>query len=376
MKTRPERNRFQFAVRDSGPDRLSRWFWIALVGLVTVAASPHQTATRERTGRLQIEQWEAESLRGNLLGEPSEVRAIVYLPPGYDENSAARYPVIYVLSGIFDRADVWVDHFKIPELLNEMIMEQRVPASIVVFLGGRNRLGGGFYRNSPVSGNWGDLVAHELVTRIDSTYRTLDHRESRALAGHSMGGYGAIHAGMERPEVFATVYGISPCCLAPVEDLGQGNPVWGRIGALESWDQVKAAAENRDFYLVAGLGVLTAFLPNPDRPPFLVDVPYGVRRGESVILDPPFTTWMERFPLYRLSDRREALLSLRGLGLEYGITDQFPHIPTGSRRFSQRLAELRIPHLFEVYEGDHREKVRERMEQAILPFLARRLVTQ
>ena len=61
---------------------------------------------------------------------------------------------------------------------------------------------------------------------------------------------------------------------------------------------------------------------------------------------------------------------LRAFGLEYGINEEFPHIPVATRAFSQRLGELRIPHHLDIYEGTHRNRVPERLETVILPFLA------
>lgn len=344
-----------------------------LLVLLLSPASLAQVAAPAPTGTLQRFEFDAESLRGNLLGEPSVVQVIVYLPPGYADDLDRRYPVITLLHGIFDRPDVWVDHFKVPEILDRMIGDGRLPPVIVVFPEGRNRLGGGFYRDSPVSGDWGDFVARELVQRIDADFRTIPARGSRALAGHSMGGYGAIHAAMEHPDVYATVYAMSPCCLDVDEDLGQGNPVWKRIAALEDWEAVEKAARERDFYLVAGVGVLTAFLPNPAKPPFMVDLPFGAERGETVILEPDYSRFVAEFPMAQIAARRDALLSMKGIALDYGTSDQFAHIPAATRRFSARLAELRIPHMLDVYDGDHRKLIRRRLEEVVLPFVARHL---
>ena len=48
---------------------------------------------------------------------------------------------------------------------------------------------------------------------MDGHYRTIANRMSRGLAGHSMGGYGAIRIGMKRPDVFSSLYIMSACCL-------------------------------------------------------------------------------------------------------------------------------------------------------------------
>ena len=66
---------------------------------------------------------------------------------------------------------------------------------IVVMPNGRNKYRGSHYVNSPVTGNWTDHIAKELNAFIDKKYRTLNGRNSRALAGYSMGGRGTWFLG-------------------------------------------------------------------------------------------------------------------------------------------------------------------------------------
>ncbi|MEO1224771.1 MAG: hypothetical protein AAFX92_11135, partial [Pseudomonadota bacterium] len=67
---------------------------------------------------------------------------------------------------------------------------------------------------------------------------------------------------------------------------------------------------------------------------------------------------------------------LRGLGLGVGLGDQFLHIPVATLEFSQRLGAERVPHLLDVYAGDHRQLIGERLESLILPWIGARLVSQ
>jgi enterochelin esterase-like enzyme len=72
---------------------------------------------------------------------------------------------------------------------------------------------GSMCSNSATIGDWEDFVAKELVAYIDAHYRTIADRGGRGLAGHSMGGYGAILIGMKHPEVYSSLYLMSPCCM-------------------------------------------------------------------------------------------------------------------------------------------------------------------
>ena len=165
---------------------------------------------------------DSQALAGNQTGDPAEQQFAVYVPPGY-ETSKARYPVVYLLHGIADSYEVWTDAWKIPEQLDRLIAAKKVEPMIVVMPNARNRFLGSYYINSSVTGRWSDYIADDLVKLVDSAFRTIAKPESRGVAGHSMGGYGAIRFGMERPDVFRAVYAISPCCLDTVEDIGWGN---------------------------------------------------------------------------------------------------------------------------------------------------------
>lgn len=345
-----------------------RFLAIALIALFTAADARAQVAT-ERGSRVDTHVVAAPSLARNLIGDEAEKRVLVYVPAGYDAETDRRYPVVYLLHGIFDSPDVWTEFYDLPAILDRLIEHGTLPPSIVVMPDGGNFLGGGFYRDSPVSGDWATYIVDELVAFVDGAYRTEARRDARAITGHSMGGYGALHLAMERPGVFGIAYAMSPCCLAPIEDIGQANDVWQRIAEVESWDEVTAAAEQRDFWLVGGFGMLTAFAPAPDAGPMFVEIPFGVVRDEKVVIEPLFSDYRERFPIHRLDAGWRALASLDGLALDYGIADQFSHIPVASRRFSERLAELRVPHRLDVYDSDHRMEIGERLARIVFPFI-------
>src|SRR5205085_11525374 len=98
---------------------------------------------------------------------------------------------------------------------------------------------------------------------------TLANRANRGLAGHSMGGYGATRIGMKHPDVFGSVYIMSPCCLA-ARGAGRGNPETDK--ALEA---VKTPADSAGlpFGVRAQLASAAAWSPNPKNPPLYLDLP-------------------------------------------------------------------------------------------------------
>jgi S-formylglutathione hydrolase len=311
----------------------------------------------------------SKALEGNLLGDPAEQRFAVYTPPGYESDNM-RYPVIYLLHGIGDSYETWLKDFKVDDMLDRLIASKRIPPVIVVMPNAGNRFLGSYYLNSPVTGRWADYIANEIVATVDEKFLTIPNANSRAVIGHSMGGFGAIEFGMTRPDVFSVVYAMSPCCLDVVEDVGAGNvSAWTTAMRFKTYDDTDAALKNGDFYPVALTALLAATSPDPGAP-LNVAFPLKRERGELLRVHPAYEKWLARFPVHAVASQRDNLLKLRLLALDFGYDDQFAHIPPSTLAFSRALFEQRIPHRLDTYDGDHRQKVAERMEKIVFPVVA------
>src|SRR6202008_2955960 len=102
---------------------------------------------------------------------------------------------------------------------HEMQCPQRVEVAfapgagemIVVLTDSKTAHNGSMYSSSVTTGDFERFIAHDVVSYIDAHYRTLPDRMSRGLVGHSMGGYGTTRIGMKHPEVFGSLYIMSPC---------------------------------------------------------------------------------------------------------------------------------------------------------------------
>lgn len=130
-----------------------------------------------------------------------KVSYLIYLPPGYDKASdKTRYPVVYWLHGL-GGSQQGVPAFC--ERVTDAINAGKAPAMIFVFANG---MVDSFYSDSarakrPVE----TVIVKDLVPHIDATYRTIATRESRAVEGFSMGGFGAAHLGFKYPQLFGAV---------------------------------------------------------------------------------------------------------------------------------------------------------------------------
>jgi S-formylglutathione hydrolase FrmB len=326
-------------------------------------------------GRIVRETVHGASLENNATGEATDRNVSVYLPPGYDRAHGKRYPVVYLLHGIggTDRdftsawkhqTDAWGT---IRGLMNNGVAEGRFGEMIVVMPDQRTKMMGSFYTNSAATGNWEDFTAKDLVGYIDRKFRTLARAESRGLAGHSMGGYGAIKIGMKRPEVFSVVYAMNPALLGWGADISPENPAFVAAFRIRTLEEVMRGG----VYSIGALCVAQAFSPNPQRAPFYADLPYKFVDGKLRPVEPAYTKWTQNMPLHMAAGYKANLLRLRGLRFDTGWEDEFTHIPPTTRAFARRLTELGVEHTFEEYNGDHRNRMwgrTGRLYTEVLPY--------
>src|SRR5438552_8326339 len=162
------------------------------------------------------------ALEGNLEGDAVDRDAIVFLPPTYAIQKTRRYPVVYALHGYSIGAEQWSKEIHVPQTI-EGAIALGAQEMIVVLPDSKTAHNGSMYSSSVTTGDFEHYVARDVVAYIDAHYRTIPNRISRGLVGHSMGGYGASRIGMKHPDVFGSLYIMSPCCLS-ARGAGPANP--------------------------------------------------------------------------------------------------------------------------------------------------------
>jgi len=156
------------------------------------------------------------ALEGNLEGDAVDRDVLVFLPPSYAREKSRRYPVVYALHGYSIGAEQWSKEIHVPQTI-EGAFAHGAHEMIVVLPDSKTAHNGSMYSSSVTTGNFEIFIAHDVVQYIDAHYRTIPERTSRGLVGHSMGGYGATRISMKHPDVFGSVYAMSPCCLSARE---------------------------------------------------------------------------------------------------------------------------------------------------------------
>ncbi len=138
-------------------------------------------------------------------------RCLVYTPPGYDKDQKRRYPVLYLQHGSGESELAWTMQGKVNFILDNLIAKGKATPMIIVMDNGYARPEGSEISNSWSRGenNFEQMMLEDLIPEIDGSFRTITTRESRAIAGLSMGAGQAQRIGFGNLDVFASIGGFS-----------------------------------------------------------------------------------------------------------------------------------------------------------------------
>jgi S-formylglutathione hydrolase FrmB len=300
------------------------------------------------------------ALEGNLEGDSVDRDVIVFLPPSYASEKTRRYPVVYALHGYSIGAEQWTKEMHMPQSI-EGAIAKGAGEMIVVLPDSRTVHNGSMYSSSVTTGDFEKFISHDVVAYIDSHYRTIPDRLSRGLVGHSMGGYGATRIGMKHPDVFGSLYIMSPCCLSG--RAGSPNPAVEK--ALEA---VKTPADSAKlaFGPRVQLASAAAWSPNPKNPPLYLDLP--VKNGE--VQPDVVAKWAANAPLAFIDQYIGNLKQYRAIAIDVGDQDglRFDTI-----KLHEVLDAYGIANLFEIYQGTHTSAMGIRFQNHVMPFFAKNL---
>ena len=160
-------------------------------------------------------------------------RLSVYTPAGYEQNKKQKYPVLYVLHGIGGDEDAWLDQGRAAQILDNLIAQGKAKPMIVVFTNGNISEEAAPGQNSTgyvhpttnlpktMEGTF-ETGFPEVVKFIDSNYRTIAKKQSRAICGLSMGGFHTLYISLNNPDMFgysgmfSAAIGVSDDSVSPI----------------------------------------------------------------------------------------------------------------------------------------------------------------
>jgi S-formylglutathione hydrolase len=339
------------------------------IGLVAVALGGLFLVNRQMrpisAGTVLSVKVHGKSLVGNLEKDFTDRDVSIYLPASYQRDTSLRYPVVYLLHGFDETDERWFGSgegsLQVQLIADRLLGHGLAQEMILVMPNAYTAFRGSMYSDSVTTGNWEAYIAKDLVSYIDTHYRTQAEVSGRGLAGHSMGGYGALRIGMKYPGVFSSIYLLSPCCLA------DGNPERG-VGQspaedIKNFEDVQRASSG----VIAILARAAAWSPDPDTPPLFLDLP----KKNGQIQPDVAAKWAANSPI-KMLEQYAPNLKILHIALDVGVQDRQID-PRSVQALHEALEEIGVAHNYELFEGDHTSRLAERIETHVVPFFSKTL---
>lgn len=192
-----------------------------------VAQRPERERDEARVPTLRHVTFATRSFESKALG--TDLAYGVYLPASYDaeDRRDTRYPLVIWLHGM------WEDHERFHtrgggQVLDDLTGSGDVPEMVFVCANGGRA---SFYMNGVVERSaYEDAIRNDLIAHVDATYRVSRERGQRAIAGVSMGGYGALKIAFRDPHAFGVVAAHSAALLVEDPDRLEDEFTWLRGG--------------------------------------------------------------------------------------------------------------------------------------------------
>lgn len=307
----------------------------------------------------------SQLLAGNLMGDPHVRRLPVYAPPGYDENRAEPYPVLYLLAGWSSRGARYFEDGgafgeSLPERFDRMIGDGTARPFVAVFPDCTTRLGASQYIDSAANGPYMRYLCDELVPFVERHFHVARDARYRGLLGHSSGGFGALVTAMLRPDAFRSIcssagdgwyahlyVGPIPKVIHVVEQEGGVVPFIEAF--LKSPDPWGLLPPDHGLAMMC-LGMCTCYAPNLDVPVLKGDLYFDLETGELVPdVWGKFLAWD---PVLMVERHLDALRSMRWIHLEAATEDEYG-LHLAHRQLARRLREHGLSPVVDEYPGKH-----------------------
>jgi S-formylglutathione hydrolase FrmB len=270
---------------------MSRLWRAAIAALLLGLGSG--VVSRAATGRA-----ECNTLPSKILAHP--VAYCVLLPPSYDTDKSRRFPILYFLHGLGDSEAMFI-HSGGMNMVNDLWDDHQLGEFVIATPAG----GASFYINShDGQRRYEDFFLQEFLPGIEKRYRVEPGRANRAIAGISMGGYGALHIAFRHPQLFIAAAAHSAALLEKLPNIS-----------------------SQDSRQMARLRVLGGAFGSP------FDVPF----------------WNQNDPL---TIARTANLAALKIYFDCGSEDDYG-FETGAQALDKLLTSRHIPHEFHLYPGSH-----------------------
>src|ERR1700758_5422305 len=317
---------------------------------------------------------ESQALKGNMLDD-SSVRVVdVYVPAGHGGQGL---PLLVDLVGFTNSGlsqTNWVGFQEnLPERLDRLIGEQRMPPVVVAFPDCFTRLGGNQYINSVSVGAWEDFLLQEMLPTLEQRFGCGGDGR-RGVFGKSSGGYGAITHALRHADIWSAAACHSGDMGFELSYLPDMPATLRALAGVENsierwWTQLESAQKHPDgaFKVFNVLAMAASYDPDPTQ---FLGMRLPVTFDTCEVIEDRWANWLRHAPAVAIDTQADNLRRLKALYIDCGERDQF-NLLYGARRFVRRLNELGIAHRYEEFPDNH-TGVDYRMDES-LPFLAQEL---
>lgn len=186
----------------------------------------------------------------------------VYTPPGYDARRNPSYPVLYLLHGLGDDAERWINGGGAANNIFDNLIGQGKAAPMIVVspLGYGTSTGPTGGRTAENITGYEKILLDEVMPIVDKAYNVSRNREQRAIAGLSMGGAESLYVGLNHLDKFAWIGAFSsapmlwPAIAAAGADAAKAGPTIGPAAFAKTFPALDAKANSqiRMLWIVCG----------------------------------------------------------------------------------------------------------------------------
>jgi S-formylglutathione hydrolase len=171
------------------------------------------------------------------------------------------------------------------DVLDPVFGRMGVPPMVVVIPDGWSRWGCGQWVDSPVTGNFEQYLIHDVIPHVDATYRTIPSPRSRGVFGFSSGGFGAWNLASRNPDIFGAMAVLSGDTFL---DMTHKFLLYKYLDSI--WPESPSGPVEGNEWSEIVYDYAATYSPNPDNPPFYVDLPVAHPSGE--IIEEVWARWL------------------------------------------------------------------------------------
>ncbi len=164
-----------------------------------------------------ISQVESQTIIDSMSSEVLNVtrKYSVYLPKSYSVHAEKKYPVLYLLHGLYDNNKGWLEGGNLQYIANDA-MDSGNTCEMIIVVPDAGTVKDGYFNTE--GWHYETFFFDEFIPYIEKTYRIFGDKSHRAIAGYSMGGGGATACALEHPDMFSSVYAMSALMTLPKRD--------------------------------------------------------------------------------------------------------------------------------------------------------------